>query len=215
MHREKLGSSMQQCWQHQSVRALFYAEPHLGPVLLLWIFFTFQPFLIITSHLKTIQGYSRQFQAIPGSSRPFNHISAYSSPFQPMTVYLDQFHLSHPWSWLCVSEDLCLEGCFPLDPKPFCKLTVVGRLGSSYHRLGSSDGRLGYSYHRKFRGWREPGNTIKDPGIARTGMGFLVLLLYENTWPGHGPCLAETVWNRSREIFLGLVLECLAGTGHH
>ena len=31
------------------------------------------------------------------------------------------------------------------------------------------------------RGWREPGNSIKDPGMARTGIGFLVLLLYENT----------------------------------
>ena len=30
-------------------------------------------------------------------------------------------------------------------------------------------------------GWREPGNSIKDPGIARRGIGFLVLLLYENT----------------------------------
>ena len=31
------------------------------------------------------------------------------------------------------------------------------------------------------RGRREPGNSIKDPGMARTGIGFLVLLLYENT----------------------------------
>ena len=31
------------------------------------------------------------------------------------------------------------------------------------------------------RGWREPGNSIKDPGMARTGIGFLVLLLNENT----------------------------------
>ena len=31
------------------------------------------------------------------------------------------------------------------------------------------------------RGWREPGNSIRDPGIARTGIGFLVLLLYDNT----------------------------------
>ena len=31
------------------------------------------------------------------------------------------------------------------------------------------------------RGWREPGNSIKDPGITRTGMGFLVMLLYEAT----------------------------------
>ena len=31
------------------------------------------------------------------------------------------------------------------------------------------------------RGWREPGNSIQDPGITRTEMGFLVLLLYETT----------------------------------
>ena len=31
------------------------------------------------------------------------------------------------------------------------------------------------------RGWREPGNSIKDPTMTRTGIGFLVLLLYENT----------------------------------
>ena len=65
------------------------------------------------------------------------------------------------------------------------------------------------------RGWREPGNSIRDPGFARTGTGLLVLLLYENTWPGHGPCLAETVQNGSRKWFPGLVWECLAGTGSH
>ena len=32
-----------------------------------------------------------------------------------------------------------------------------------------------------FRGWSEPGNSIQDPGITRTGMGFLVMLLYETT----------------------------------
>ena len=31
------------------------------------------------------------------------------------------------------------------------------------------------------RGRREPGNSIKDPGMARTRIGFLVLLMYENT----------------------------------
>ena len=31
------------------------------------------------------------------------------------------------------------------------------------------------------RGWRERGNSIRDPGIARTGGWFLVLLLYEDT----------------------------------
>ena len=38
------------------------------------------------------------------------------------------------------------------------------------------------------REWREPGNSIRDQGMAGTGIGFLVLLLYENTWLGHGPC---------------------------
>ena len=33
IHCEKLGSILQQGWQHQSVRELFYAEPQLGPVL--------------------------------------------------------------------------------------------------------------------------------------------------------------------------------------
>ena len=55
-----------------------------------------------------------------------------------------------------------------------------------------------------FRGWREPGNSIKTPGITRTGIGFLVLLLNDNTWPGHGTCLAETVQNGSSDIFLVL-----------
>ena len=32
-HCEKLGSSQQQCRQHQSIRALFNAEPQLGPVI--------------------------------------------------------------------------------------------------------------------------------------------------------------------------------------
>ena len=59
------------------------------------------------------------------------------------------------------------------------------------------------------------GNSIKDPGMAGTGIGFLVLLLYENTLPGHGPFLAETVRNGSREQFLGLVWEFLGGTGHY
>ena len=55
----------------------------------------------------------------------------------------------------------------------------------------------------------------KDPGMARSGIGFLVLLLYANTRPGHGPCLAETVRSRSRERVPGLVWECLAGSGRH
>ena len=32
-HCEKLGPSLQQCWQHQSVGALYYAEPQLALVL--------------------------------------------------------------------------------------------------------------------------------------------------------------------------------------
>ena len=40
-------------------------------------------------------------------------------------------------------------------------------------------------------------------------------LLYENTLPGHGPCLAETVRNRSRKRVPGLVWEWLGGTGRH
>ena len=35
------------------------------------------------------------------------------------------------------------------------------------------------------RGWRETWNSIKDLGFARKGIGFLVLLLYENTRPGY------------------------------
>ena len=50
---------------------------------------------------------------------------------------------------------------------------------------------------------------------SKNRITFLVLCLYENTGPGHGPCLAETIQNGSKEIFSGPVLECLVGTGSH
>ena len=50
---------------------------------------------------------------------------------------------------------------------------------------------------------------------SKNRITFLVLCLYENTGPGHGPCLADTIQNGSKEIFSGPVLECLVGTGSH
>ena len=38
------------------------------------------------------------------------------------------------------------------------------------------------------------------------------MLLYEKTWPGHNPCLAETVQNGSRERYPGSIWECLEVT---
>ena len=40
---------------------------------------------------------------------------------------------------------------------------------------------------------QESGNSIKDTGIARTEIGALVRLMYENTQQEQGFCLAETV----------------------
>ena len=132
IHFEKLDSSLQQCQQLQSVRALFYAEPQLGPVLKLWISSTSQPFQAISSHFKNIGRYLRQFQAFQDNFRLFQYIPPYSSTFLCMSVYLDQFHFSHHMPWLCVSEALCLECCFPLEPKAFCKLRVY----IMYHHHG-------------------------------------------------------------------------------
>ena len=55
----------------------------------------------------------------------------------------------------------------------------------------------------------------KTSQLQELEIGFLALLMYENTWPGHGPCLAETVQNSSRESFPGLIWECSAGKGRH
>ena len=47
-------------------------------------------------------------------------------------------------------------------------------------------------------GWRVPQNAIKDPGMAWMGIRFSVLLLLENTWPGHGPA-----WQKQFRIGAG------------
>ena len=55
--------------------------------------------------------------------------------------------------------------------------------------------------------------SIKDSGLTRTGLAVTVLCLHTATLPGRGPCLAETVWAGSREIFLVLSRNGLTGTG--
>ena len=119
-HFEKLGSSLQQCRQHQSVIALFYAEPQLGYSEYFPPPSHFRQFLAISRIFKAIQSNSRQWQVI---SRLFQAIPSNSSPFLCMSASWDQFQFSHHWPWLCASEAFCLEGCFPLEPKAFCKLT--------------------------------------------------------------------------------------------
>ena len=56
-------------------------------------------------------------------------------------------------------------------------------------------------------GLREPGNSMKDTGIARTGIGFLVLLLNEKPDQDMAPALQRKSRNRNREQFLSLVWE--------
>ena len=48
------------------------------------------------------------------------------------------------------------------------------------------------------RATTEPGKRILQGG----GIYRMVLCLHTATWPGRGPCLAETVWAGSRERFL-------------
>ena len=59
----------------------------------------------------------------------------------------------------------------------------------------------------------DPEPSIKDSGFTRTGLGVPVLCLHTATWPGRGPCLAETIWAGSRERFLVLFRNGLTGTG--
>ena len=56
--------------------------------------------------------------------------------------------------------------------------------------------------HTRWR--REPGTSIKYSGFTRPGWGVTVLCLHCATWPGRGPCMAETVWAGNRERFLVL-----------
>ena len=85
-HCEKLDSSLQQCWQHQSVGALFYAEPELGLALPLPLAEHFWPFLTIFRLFQVFQsifGYSKLLRYIPGYSmlyQVFQDISIYLSP---------------------------------------------------------------------------------------------------------------------------------------
>ena len=88
----------------------------------------FWPLLAISRLFKAIQDYSRLFKALPGNTRVFQAIPPYSSPFQHIPVYLDQFLISHHWPWLSISEGLCLDGCFPMEPKALCKLTVLSTI---------------------------------------------------------------------------------------
>ena len=59
-------------------------------------------------------------------------------------------------------------------------MLFVCNLYAAIRDVKSPDNALGMDNHSN-RGWREPGSSIKDPGIARTGIGFLVMILYENT----------------------------------
>ena len=123
-HCEKLDSSLQQCWQHQSVGALFYAEPQLGLALPLPLAEHFWPFLAIFrlfQVFQSISGYSKLLRYIPGYSMLYQVIPGYFNLSQSIGVNsIFSFH----WPWLCVSEVVCLKGCFPLESKAFCELTV-------------------------------------------------------------------------------------------
>ena len=83
-----------------------------------------QLFLYISSNFQVIPGYSMQFQAIPCYPMLFHAIPGYSSQFQPFQSIKTNYIFFHRL-WLCVSEAVRLEGCFPLEPKVFCKLTVT------------------------------------------------------------------------------------------
>ena len=97
------------------------------------------------------------------------------------------------------------------------------------------------------RDWHGKTGAPTEPGkmtLQRGGINRMDLCLHTATWPGLGPCLAQTVWVQSRERFLllfgngsdrsmewgllvrdspareqreipGLVWEWLAGTGPH
>ena len=111
---EKLDSSLQQCWQHRSVRALFYAEPQLGQALPLPLAERFCPFLAIFSLFpvfQSISGYSKLFRYIPGYYMLYQAIPGYFNLSQ--SIWANSIFLFH-WPWLCVSEAVCLKGCFSL-----------------------------------------------------------------------------------------------------
>ena len=73
-----------------------------------------------------------------------------------------------------------------------------------------SNDTLREAFHKNhwIRGWREPGNSIKYPGMARTGRGVIVLLLYENTWPGRA-----SAWQRQSGTGAGREFLVLFGYG--
>ena len=88
-HCEKLDSSLQQCWQHQSLRALFYAEPQLGLALPLPLAEHFWQFLVILRLFQVVQsisGYSKLFQYIPGYSMLYQAIPGFFNLSQSIGV---------------------------------------------------------------------------------------------------------------------------------
>ena len=88
-HFEKVDSSLQQCWQHQSVRALFYAEPQLGLALPLPLADNFWPFLAIFrlfQVFQSISGYSKLFRYIPGYSMSYQAITGFFNLSQSIGV---------------------------------------------------------------------------------------------------------------------------------
>ena len=107
-------------------------------------------------------------------------------------------YVRYRFKWNKCTIRLKLQLSLPIDHPVDTKQASVGGSTSDIARTGSST-----------RGQRERVNSIKDTGLARTGIG----LCYCMKTPEHGPCLAETVKNRSRVRFPGIVWECLAGTG--
>ena len=63
------------------------------------------------SHSNTFPSMSRVFQTYPV-------ICIYFEPI-PATLFF-----WNDWLWVCVSEAVCLQGCFPLEPIAFSSLTV-------------------------------------------------------------------------------------------
>ena len=82
----------------------------------------FKPFLAILSHFQPGKGSFRHLNTFPSMSRHFQ-------PYLVMSSYLKTipatFFFWNDLLWVCVSEAVCLLGCFPLEPMAFYILTVL------------------------------------------------------------------------------------------
>ena len=133
-----LGSSLQQPGQHQSTRALFYTDPHLGSVL--------PRTLAVTSHnLLTFS--ARELAAILDTCRQRGGFFPFKYMFyhvQTLSVMFWHFHLFlayssqfwNAWTWVCISEAVHFQGCFLLEPMAFSSLTVAYANSTALKNLG-------------------------------------------------------------------------------